>query len=119
MRFIKIFLLLVILAAMALFLLQNSALLEQEFVFSFKLYIADYSWLTPPLPFFFVSIVAFILGGLLAVLMLGIDRLRLFGQIRQSNRKIKMLEKELRALRELPLVSNIEHNETQQLPAAD
>lgn len=108
MRFIKTFLLLVILIGMALFFLQNSAVLEQEFVFNFRVYVGDYGWNSPPVPFFFVVLMAFGLGGLTAIIMLGLGRFKFGSRIRKDKKRIKTLEKEVQALRELPLVDNIE-----------
>ncbi|MDR1125044.1 MAG: LapA family protein [Deltaproteobacteria bacterium] len=112
MRFIKTFLLLVILIGMALFFLQNSAVLEQEFVFNFRVYVGDYGWFSPPVPFFFVVLMAFGLGGLTAIIMLGLGRFKFGSRIRQNKKRIRKLEKEVQALRELPLVDNMEINVT-------
>jgi hypothetical protein len=110
MRFIKAFILLAFLIVTALFFLQNNVTLEQEVVFQFKLYLFDYIWHSGPLPFFFVILAAFALGALLTIFFLGMERFRLGHRIRAANKKIRILEKELQGLRELPLSSKLEQD---------
>ena len=118
MRFIKTFILLLLLIATVLFFLQNSAELEKEFIFTFKVYVNDLSWTSGPIPFFFVILAAFGVGCLVTVLLLGIDRLKLSGKIRQSNKKIRTMEKELQGFRQLPIATELEQPKTGTPPAA-
>jgi ribose/xylose/arabinose/galactoside ABC-type transport system permease subunit len=110
MRFIKTFILLLFLIVTALFFLQNSVALEQEVDFQFKLYLSDYIWDSGPLPFFFVILFAFAVGALLSIFLLGMERFRLGNRIRAANKKIRILEKELQGLLELPLSAKLEQD---------
>lgn len=103
MRFIKTFILLAILVGIVLFFLQNSSELEKEFIFNFKLYINDLAWTSGPVPFFFVVLASFALGCCVTILLLGLDRFKLSRKIRQSGKKMKIMEKELQGFRQLPL----------------
>lgn len=113
MRFMKTFILLIFLIGTAMFFLQNSSQLEQEVAFQLKLYIRDYVWESGQVPFFFVILVVFAVGALLTLFLLGMDHFRLAHKIRNSNKKIRILEKELQGLRELPLTAKLEQNEAQ------
>ncbi|MDR1242092.1 MAG: LapA family protein [Deltaproteobacteria bacterium] len=118
MRFIKTFILLIFLIGTALFFLQNSTQLEQEAAFQLKLYVSDYVWNSGPVPFFFVILVAFAIGALLSLFLLGMDRIKLGHRIRRCNKKIRRLEKELQGLRELPLAAKLDQNVPQPLEKA-
>lgn len=107
MRFVKTFILLLLLVAMVLFFLQNSAELEKEFIFNFKLYVGDLAWTSGPIPFFFIVLVAFAFGCLVTLMLLGLDRFRLAAKIRQDGKKMKTMEKELQDLRQLPLNNDL------------
>ena len=108
MRFIKTFILLVLLVGVVLFFLQNSSELEKEFVFNFKLYVNDLAWRSGPVPFFFVVLASFSFGCLVTFLLLGLDRFKLGRQKRKAEKKIKVMEKELQGFRQLPLAQEPE-----------
>ncbi|MDL2306476.1 LapA family protein [Desulfovibrio sp. OttesenSCG-928-C06] len=103
MRFIKTFILLVLLVGIVLFFLQNSSELEKDFVFNFKLYVNDLSWTSGPIPAFFVILASFATGCLFTFLLLGLDRFKLARKNSQNRKKMKIMEKELQGFRQLPL----------------
>ncbi|MDR2891947.1 MAG: LapA family protein [Deltaproteobacteria bacterium] len=118
MRFLKTFILLLVLVTTALFLLQNSSELAKELIFTFKVYVNDLTWTSGPIPFFFVILVAFALGCLVTALLLGIDRFKLSGRIRQSNKKIRVMEQELQSFRQMPISTELDQPKTGTTPPA-
>lgn len=104
MRFIRVFLAILIFFLAVIFVVQNSAFLGQTVQLKLDLFVLPVQK-SLPLPLYFLVLAAFLLGGLLAIAFLLLDRLRLGLSLAGAKRKIKHLERELNNLRTLPLAS--------------
>ncbi len=104
MRFIRVFLAIFIFFLAVIFVVQNSDFLGQTVQLRMDLFVLPVQK-TIPLPFYFIVLVAFLLGGLLAIVFLLLDRIRLGLGLAGAKRKIKHLERELNNLRTLPLTT--------------
>lgn len=112
MRLIKAFFLIIVLVVVILFFLQNSQELGQTVYLHFGVpgaesFEADsLIWHMPGLPVYATVLVAFLLGGLVALLSSLMTRIRMGAELRQAKRTAKKLEQEVNSLRKLPLQKN-------------
>ena len=94
MRYIKVFLAIVFFYFVMLFFVQNQEALSQTM--PLKL---DLMFLPPvesmPVSFYTLALITFLIGGLVALIMLLWDRLSASAHLAGSKRRIKSLEKEL------------------------
>ena len=104
MRFIRVFLAILIFFLAVIFVVQNSDFLGETVQLRMDLFVLPVQK-TIPLPFYFIVLVAFLLGGLLAIAFLLLDRIRLGLGLTSARRRIKHLERELNNLRTLPLTT--------------
>ncbi len=101
MRYIKLVLLVVSLTIAALFFIQNQALLLSTLGLKVDLYVVKF--LTPAVPLYGVIISAFVLGMVLSLIFLLIDKIHCSSQLRSCRKRLRSLEEEVTSLRNLPL----------------
>lgn len=99
MRFLKAILLLLIFFIGLLFFVQNSAILGQKMSLVFDFYFVD-GWTSVEVPFYFLVIVAFAIGMLLGIVLMFLDRMRLYCELRAARKTTRNAEKELNDLKE-------------------
>lgn len=102
MRFVKVLILVLVFFISMMFFVQNNAVLSQAVTLKLDLFF-DTAWSSIELPFYFMVLCAFLLGALCTMLMLMVSRLRAGAALRRANKRIRVLEKELNSLRNLPL----------------
>lgn len=102
MRFVKVLVLVLVFFISMLFFVQNNAVLSQTVTLTLDLFF-DTAWTSMALPFYFMILCAFLLGALLTMLLLMLSRMRASAALRRANKRIRILEKELHSLRNLPL----------------
>lgn len=102
MRFVKVLVLVLVFFISMMFFVQNNAVLSQTVALKLDLFF-DTAWSSIELPFYFMVLCAFLLGALLTMLLLMISRMRAGAALRRANKRIRVLEKELNSLRNLPL----------------
>ncbi len=102
MRFVKVLILVLVFFISMMFFVQNNAVLSQTVTLKLDLFF-DTAWSSIELPFYFMVLCAFLLGALLTMLLLMISRMRAGAALRRANKRIRVLEKELNSLRNLPL----------------
>ncbi|MEG6506119.1 lipopolysaccharide assembly protein LapA domain-containing protein [Nitratidesulfovibrio sp. 1201_IL3209] len=102
MRFVKVLVLVLVFFISMMFFVQNNAVLSQTVTLKLDLFF-DTAWSSIELPFYFMVLCAFLLGALLTMLLLMISRMRAGAALRRANKRIRVLEKELNSLRNLPL----------------
>ena len=98
MRYIKVLLLVLIFFVSMVFFFQNQQVLSQEMVFKLHFFF------TKPLesislPFYFLLLVAFVIGALVSFLLLIWDKMQLSARHMKANWRLRSLEKELEKLR--------------------
>lgn len=119
MRFIKNFIMFLIVAIILLFFIQNSPQLSYNFVFGLDLYVPGLKWESAGIPLFFVVLLAFLLGVLLCVVAFLPERIRSVRQSGRQRREMAKMEQELKALRQLPLLTeNKPEVKKEELPQA-
>lgn len=102
MRYLKVFIFILIFFITMMFFVQNNDVLQQVVTLKLDFFINP-AWSSIPLPFYFMVLAAFLIGAICAMLLLIYDRLRLANNLRKANKRIRILEKEVNSLRTLPL----------------
>lgn len=105
MRILKYFINLVLIFVIIIFFIENSQQLSQRVQFHFDLFATGLLWQIPEVPLYFLLIVFFALGGLITAAIFAWGRIGLSRRLARANKKIRGLEKEVTAYRNLPLVS--------------
>ena len=94
MRYIKVFLAIVFFYFVMLFFVQNQAALSQTMPLKLDLMLLP-PMQSPPLSFYMLALICFLLGGVFTLATLLWDRLMLSAHLGSSRRRIKAMEKEL------------------------
>lgn len=102
MRFVKVLALVLVFFISMMFFVQNNAVLSQTVTLKLDLFF-DTAWSSIALPFYFMVLCAFLLGALITMFSFMVSRLRSANNLRKANKRIRVLEKELNSLRNLPL----------------
>lgn len=103
MRFLKALWLAVFFFAALIFLIQNNDALGQKLALQLDFYFFNYVWKSTAVPFYFVVLAGFLLGALSTLGFLLMDRIRLRLELRRARREARDLQREIKALREIPL----------------
>ncbi|MGE4298562.1 MAG: lipopolysaccharide assembly protein LapA domain-containing protein [Desulfovibrionaceae bacterium] len=101
MRFLKVFLHVLLIFLAMMFFIQNTAVLSEPMTLQFNLFFR--SWYSIPLPFYFLLLLAFFVGGAYTIIYFFMEKVRLSGQLRQYRSRMASLEQEVNSLRNLPL----------------
>lgn len=117
MRILKYFLNLVLIFTIIIFFIENSQQLSQRVQFHFDLFMPGFLWQMPELPLYFLLIVFFALGGLITSAIFAWGRIGLARRLGKSNKKVRTLEKEIKAYRQLPLITKELANKEESKPA--
>ena len=104
MRFIKFVFLVLFFLFFMVFFVQNQAQLTAALELKFNLFTLD--WQSPPLPFYLLVLIFFVLGALFSTLFFGIDRMRVGSLCRDAQAKAQSLQAELNALKAKPSFSS-------------
>ena len=110
MKHIKAIISIVLMLLAVILIVENLAQLSQQLTLKVDLYF--WEWETEPMAFYFVIIIVFLLGILIASLYGMFERFKLKKEIRTISKEKREKDKELNSLRNLPIVeSNIEDTE--------
>lgn len=101
MRYVKLLLLVLCLAAAALFFIQNQTLLLSSLGLKLDIFVVKF--LLPDIPLYALVLGAFVFGALLSLLFLLVDRFHTASQLRSCRKRLRSLEEEVNSLRNLPL----------------
>ena len=101
MRYLKVFVLIIIFFISMVFFVQNTPELSREVILSLEL--MQFKLMSQPLPYYFLILTAFVLGACLCTIYFLADKIRLSRQLNSCRSKISNLEQEVNSLRNLPL----------------
>lgn len=101
MRYVKLILLVICLGTAALFFIQNQTLLLSTLGLKVDLYLIKF--ITPDVPLYAVIICSFIIGVLISLFFLLVDKIHISSQLRTCRKRLRSLEEEVNSLRNLPL----------------
>jgi hypothetical protein len=101
MRYIKFIVLVVIFIVFMVFFYQNTAELGTSI--QLKLHLLSQEWVSRPIPFYAMVLIAFGCGALLATTYFFLDKLRCGAKLREAREREVKLEKELNSLRNMPI----------------
>jgi uncharacterized integral membrane protein len=101
MRYLKLFAFIIFFVLAMIFFVQNTGPLSSTLELKFEL--LQWSWLSKPLPFYVVVLIAFAVGAILSLLYFLVEKMRLSGEVKKYKNKVRSLEKELNSLRNMPL----------------
>jgi len=104
MKHIKAIISIVLMLLAVVLIVENLAQLSQQLTLKVDLYFWD--WKTEPMAFYFVIIIVFLLGILIASLYGMFERFKLKKEIRAISREKREKDKELNSLRNLPIVES-------------
>jgi len=104
MKHIKAIISIVLMLLAVVLIVENLAQLSQQLTLKVDLYFWD--WNTEPMAFYFVIIIVFLLGILIASLYGIFERFKLKKEIRAISREKREKDKELNSLRNLPIVES-------------
>ena len=102
MRFIKVLLLVLIFFFFTIFVIQNHAVLGQSLSFRLDFFVLPV-YESIPLPMYFIVLIAFLTGGLVCLLILLGDRIKVAFALHKARKRVNVLEQEVTLLRALPL----------------
>ncbi len=102
MRFIKVLLLVLIFFFFTIFVIQNHAVLGQSLSFRLDFFVLPV-YESIPLPMYFIVLIAFLTGGLVCLLILLGDRIKVAFALHKARKRVNVLEQEVTMLRALPL----------------
>lgn len=101
MRYLKVLALVVLFFLSMVFFIQNTPELSKEVTLSIELF--NYKFMSQPLPYYLLILIAFAAGSVLCLLYFMADKVRLSGQLRACRTRMANLEQEVNSLRNLPL----------------
>jgi uncharacterized integral membrane protein len=104
MKHIKAIISIVLMLLVVVLIVENLAQLSQKLTLKVDLYFWD--WKTEPMAFYFVIIIVFLLGILIASLYGIFERFKLKKEIRIISKEKREKDKELNSLRNLPIVES-------------
>ena len=101
MRFIRVLSLLAVFFLSMMFFVQNHEAFSQSVALQANFFL--WSWMSLPLPFYFLLLAGFVCGGLFALVYFFTERLRLAKLVRDMRKERDRLAEEVASLRNLPL----------------
>ncbi|MGE4553645.1 MAG: hypothetical protein AB7D57_11065 [Desulfovibrionaceae bacterium] len=101
MRYVKLAALVILLAVAGLFFMQNDAVLTAPLELDLDLYFVQF--LGHAVPTYAIFIGAFLVGWVLSLIFLVLDKIQSARQLKACRRKLASLEQEVTSLRNLPL----------------
>jgi len=104
MKHIKAIISIVLMLLAVVLIVENLTQLSQQLTLKVDLYFWD--WKTEPMAFYFVIIIVFLLGILIASLYGIFERFKLKKEIRIISKEKREKDKELNSLRNLPIVES-------------
>jgi putative membrane protein len=104
MKHIKAIISIVLMLLVVVLIVENLTQLSQKLTLKADLYFWD--WKTEPMAFYFVIIIVFLLGILIASLYGIFERFKLKKEIRIISKEKREKDKELNSLRNLPIVES-------------
>lgn len=103
MRYAKVLLIVLIFFFGLIFFIQNTQIFTDKLALSFNLF--GLKWTSSPIPLYLYILLAFVIGALVSMLYLLLDKIRMKKELKGCKTKIRSLEKELNELRNMPLNS--------------
>lgn len=104
MRFLKALWIAIFVFCALVFFIQNSTALITPLELQIDTYMG-HVWTATAVPFYLVVLLGFLAGALVMLGYLLMDRLRLGRALRRARKQCRVLEKEVKNLREIPLPS--------------
>mgnify|MGYP006423100833 CR=1 FL=1 len=117
MRYLKLFAFIIFFVLAMIFFIQNTDPLAATLELKFDLF--QWSWLSNPLPFYVVLLIAFAVGAVLSLLYFLVEKLRLNSEVKKHKNQVRSLQKELNSLRNMPLEESNYQKESNPLPSTD
>ena len=117
MRYLKLFAFIIFFVLAMIFFVQNTDPLSSTLELKFDLF--QWSWLSNPLPFYVVVLIAFAIGAVLSLLYFLVEKMRLSGEVKRQKNQVRSLEKELNSLRNMPLEESNYQKESNSLPTTE
>ena len=101
MRYVKALLVILLFVLGLTFFLQNSQIFTATLSVRFE--VMDWGGRSQPIPLYMFMVLAFLVGGLITLLYLAADKIKLHRELKRRKSRIGSLEKELSSLRNMSL----------------
>lgn len=101
MRYVKALLVIILFVLGLTFFLQNSQIFTATLSVRFE--VMDWGGRSQPIPLYMFLVLAFLVGGLISILYLAADKIKLHRELKRRKSRIGSLEKELSSLRNMSL----------------
>ena len=101
MRYVKALLVILLFVLGLTFFLQNSQVFTATLSVRFE--VMDWGGRSQPIPLYMFLVGAFLVGGLISILYLAADKIKLHRELKRRKSRIGSLEKELSSLRNMSL----------------
>ncbi|MGM0425067.1 MAG: LapA family protein [Thermodesulfobacteriota bacterium] len=101
MRYFKVLLIVALFFVCMVFFVQNTGVLVSKLQIQFQLFGLD--WLSAPIPIYIFILLAFVIGALVTMLYLLLERIRQGREIKHYRLQIQKLQQEINSLRNMPL----------------
>jgi len=110
MRYVKALLVILLFVLGLTFFLQNSQIFTATLSVRFE--VMDWGGRSQPIPLYMFMVLAFLVGGLITLLYLAADKIKLHRELKRRKSRIGSLEKELSSLRNMSLDENQSEEES-------
>ncbi|MFP4392133.1 MAG: LapA family protein [Desulfohalobiaceae bacterium] len=101
MRYFKVLLIVILFFLSMVFFVQNTGVLISKLRIKFELFGLD--WISNPVPIYIFILLAFVVGALVSMLYLLLERIRQGREIKHYRLQNKKLQEEITSLRNIPL----------------
>lgn len=101
MKYLRVAALILLFFFSMLFFVQNHELLSKTVRLHLELF--GTSFQSTDIPYYLIVLLAFVVGGFIALIYLLAEKIRLSSELKNNRAKIKDLEKEVNSLRNMPL----------------
>ncbi|MFP4213733.1 MAG: lipopolysaccharide assembly LapA domain-containing protein [Desulfohalobiaceae bacterium] len=101
MRYFKVLLIVALFFVCMVFFVQNTGVLVSKLRIKFELFGLD--WISDAVPIYIFILLAFVVGALVTMLYLLLERIRQGREIKYYRQQIRKLQEEINSLRTMPL----------------
>lgn len=101
MRYFKVLVIVLLFFVCMVFFVQNTGVLVNKLQIRFELFGLD--WLSGPVPVYIFILLAFVIGALVSMLYLLLEKIRQGKELKNYRAQISKLQEEINSLRNMPL----------------
>jgi uncharacterized integral membrane protein len=116
MRYFKVLLIVALFFLCMVFFVQNTGVLVSKLRIKYELFGLD--WVSDPVPIYIFILLAFVLGALITMLYLLLERIRQGRELKYYRLQVNKLQQEINSLRNMPLEEETSQESQGQQPSS-